>query len=370
MKRQLLLSTAIVSGAALLLAGPAVAGSAQTGTLDLTIGGSFDFQAGIGDDDVADSASGKINNRGYDFVTDTEIHFTFQGTTDNGLTFGARVELEVDTNASGGNSDEVNGFISGDFGRIEMGDQDGAEHRMIYDAGRTQSGVGGIDGDVDRWFSNTATSKSFPDITDSSDATKLTYFSPRFSGIQAGISFTPDTGSGGTNVGNDDDGHFEEHIGLGINFVETFNGVDVAIGAVAGFGDAETFTRAGATDPGDDIENYAIGANIGYAGFTVGGSYGNNGDTGSTDDSWFFNIGAGYSQGPWSVSVGYLYSEAETDVGSIDSEFRNIAVGGNYKIAPGLKAYADLLLPDSDNDSPTISDNDATILLLGTVVSF
>ena len=369
MKRQLLLSTAIVSGAALLLAGPAVAGSAETGTLDLTIGGSFDFQVGIGDDDRADSDASKVNNRGYDFVTDTEIHFTFQGTADNGLSYGARVELEVDTNADGGNSDEVNGFLFGDFGRIEMGDQDGAEDRMIYDAGRTQSGVGGIDGDVDRWFKTTADSKSFPDITDTSDATKITYFSPRFSGFQVGASFTPDTGSGGTNVANDDDGAFEEHIGLGANFVETFNGVDVAVGAVAGFGDAEEFTRSG-SDPGDDIENYAIGLNIGYAGFTFGGSYGHDGDTGTLDDSWFFNVGAGYSQGPWSVSVGYLYSEAERDSDSVDSDFRNIAVSGGYTVAPGLYAYADLLFPDSDHDDPTISDNDATILLLGTVVSF
>jgi hypothetical protein len=69
-----------------------------------------------------------------------------------------------------------------------LGDKDGAEDQMIYDGGLTQSGVGGIDGDVDRWFNNVGNAASFPDISDTSDATKVTYYTPRIAGIQVGAS--------------------------------------------------------------------------------------------------------------------------------------------------------------------------------------
>lgn len=361
MKKQLMLSTAIATGAMLLLAGQAAAGDVQTSKIDLTIGGSLDFQVGIGDDDLPSNDADKINNRGHDFVTDTELHFNFQGMTDNGITFGARLELEADE-GSDNNADEGNIYMFGDFGRIELGDEDGAEDKMIYDAGLTQSGVGGIDGDVDRWFTNTSSAPSFPDIMDTSDATKVTYYTPRFSGFQAGVSYTPDTGSVGLDVGSEIDGDFENHFGFGANYQNSFNGVDFGVAGVFGTAGAET------TNTGDDISNFAIGASVEYQGFSVAGSYGHNGDSGGTDDNFFWDIGVGYGMGPWSVSAGYLHGEAEPDGSTLDSEFDIFAVSGGYDVAPGLYAYADLLIPSSEDT--TGSDNDATILLLGTVVSF
>ena len=223
MKKELLLSTALAGAGLVLFAGPAFAGTAEASKLNLTIGGALDVQAGIGDDDT-DS----LNTRGYDIVTDTEIHFDFRGVTDGGITYGAKIELEADQNSTG-NADEVSIYLFGNFGRIEAGDQDGAEDQMIYGAGNTQSGVGGIDGDVDRWFSNTSVATSFPDIADTSDATKVTYYSPRISGFQGGLSFTPDTGSSGLDVANEKEGGFENHLGLGANYVNSFDGIDIAI---------------------------------------------------------------------------------------------------------------------------------------------
>jgi hypothetical protein len=113
---------------------------------------------------------------------------------------------------------------------------------MIYDGGLSQSGVGGIDGDIDRWFANAGKATSFPDIADTGDSTKVTYFTPRIAGIQVGASFTPQTGSEGQDVANDDPtvngSQFENHIGLGINYTETFNNVEIGVSATGGFGDA------------------------------------------------------------------------------------------------------------------------------------
>jgi hypothetical protein len=364
MKKELLLSTAIAGAGLVLFGAPAFAGNASASKTELTIGGSLDFQVGIGSDDT-----NSRNTRDYDAVTDTEIHFDFRGVPDNGITFGAKIETEADEGATG-NVDEGNIYIFGDFGRIEMGDQDGAEDQMIYDAGGTQSGVGGIDGDVDRWFVNTSVATSFPDIADTSDNTKITYYTPRVSGVQAGVSFTPALNSTGLNVANQNAGSFENHIGVGVNYTGMFSGASVKIGAVYSHADADPVAGAVATD---DISAFAIGTNIGFGGFTIGGSYGNNGDSGGTDDSWFWDIGVGYGMGPWSVSAGYLKSQAKLDAaGSPDEEFSNIAVGAGYQVAPGLYTYADLLFAESDDGSATApgNDNKATILLLGTVVSF
>jgi hypothetical protein len=275
------------------------------------------------------------------------------------------VQLEVDQNGTN-NSDEVWTWLEGNWGRIQLGDKDGAEDQMIYDAGLTQSGVGGIDGDVDRWFNNVGNAASFPDISDTSDATKVTYYTPRIAGIQVGASFTPQTNSSGQDVADDTPGGssaFENHVGVGINYKETFNNVDVGIAAVGAFGDAVNQDR-------EDAGAWAVGGFVGYAGFTLGASYGDNGDTrGGTsdvDDDFFYDVGLGYSMGPWSASVGYIHGEFEQ--GSTDDEFDNFAVSGGYTYAPGLYVYADLLFVSAD--SAGTDDNDGTVLLLGHVLSF
>lgn len=344
MKKQLLVSTALVGGA-LIFAGPVAAA-------ELNVGGSLDFQAGIADQDDVDLVTP-------DFVTDTEIEFQFSGQADNGLSYGAEIELEADQD-SVGNTDEARIHMSGSWGRLELGDEDGAEDRMIYDAGMTQSGVGGIDGDIDRWYINTAFTTSFPDIIDTSDSTKVTYFTPRIQGFQAGVSYTPQIGSQGLNVAIEDTG-FENHIGLGGNWEGSFEGFDVGASVVGGFASDES-----ALDR-DDIENFAAGGYVGFQGITVAGSVGINGDSSLLEDSIFYDIGVGYSQGPLSVSAGWLISSSETE-GGADEDFSIIAVGAGYQIADGLYGYADLLFADSESE--TFGDTDGSVFLAGVVLSF
>jgi hypothetical protein len=336
----------------------------MAGGVEFSLGGNMDIQAGFMDADV-DLPDVDLPDRGYDIVTDTEIHFNFRGEADNGLKYGAQVQLEADQGGTN-NADEVWTWLEGNWGRVQLGDQDGAEDTMIYDAGLTQSGVGGIDGDIDRWFTNVGNATSFPDIVDTSDATKVTYFTPRIAGIQVGASFTPQTNSSGQNVADDTpagSSAFENHVGLGINYTETFNNVEIGLSGTAGFGDAVNSAN-------EDYGTWAVGGFVNYAGFSLGGSYGNNGDTrGGTsdvDDDFFYDVGLGYSQGPWGTSIGYLHSEFEQ--GTTDDEYDIFAVTGGYSYAPGLYAYADLMFVSSS--SRGTDDNDGTVLLIGHVLSF
>ncbi len=60
------------------------------------------------------------------FVQDIDVTFTMSGSTDNGLTFGAAVDLDENAANVGTDDAGVAIFISGDFGTLTMGDTDGA----------------------------------------------------------------------------------------------------------------------------------------------------------------------------------------------------------------------------------------------------
>lgn len=81
--------------------------------------------------DVSLSGSAQMGLQGGDgavtqFVQDIDVTFSLSGASDNGLTFGAAVDL--DENAGGVGTDDagVAIFVSGDFGTLTMGDTDGA----------------------------------------------------------------------------------------------------------------------------------------------------------------------------------------------------------------------------------------------------
>jgi outer membrane protein OmpU len=89
--------------------------------------------AGVASADITLSGMAEMGLQGGDgvattqFFQDIDVTFTMSGTTDNGLTFGATVD--IDETAAGTNPADDLGtvvFISGDFGTLTMGDTDGA----------------------------------------------------------------------------------------------------------------------------------------------------------------------------------------------------------------------------------------------------
>src|SRR6056297_123322 len=92
--------------------------------------------AGVAAADVAVSGGAEMGLFGgsgteTQFFTDIDVTFTLSGTTDNGLTFGAAVDLDeggAGAAAVADNADDggVAIFLSGDFGTVTLGDTDGA----------------------------------------------------------------------------------------------------------------------------------------------------------------------------------------------------------------------------------------------------
>ncbi len=392
MKKLLLGSTALVGAAA--LASAAHAGGEPGTGLNITVGGHIDFQAGILDDDILNATTGGANSaRELNFQNDTEIHIKVEGMSENGLKYGAVIELEADVdgddkeeNISGSNdgaTDKTYIFVESSAGRVELGANVGAATTLKVDASTIARATGGIDGDFVDYLqgggltgggatyivtpdlpldSGVATNPASLNQGVNEDSNKITYYTPVFNGFQAGVSYLPDSGETGSLVGGPegdaDAFEFENVLDLGLNYSGSFEGVDLAVSATGQFGSAETAA-------GEDLQAYAIGASAGFQGFSVAGSWADADDTfGTNSDGKFWNLGAAYETGPFGVSVTYFDSELN------DDEFTNIVVGADYQLAPGLVPYVEVSFFDADEDGATAGDNEGSVVLVGAELTF
>jgi hypothetical protein len=371
MKKFLLGTTAMIGAAS-------IAAAAHAEGPSVSVGGQIDFQAGFTDQDSAFETG--PSSREYKFQNDTEVHVSVEGQADNGLAYGAVIELEADVNADadgeGTNADKTYIYLESNSGRVELGNNSGAEDTLKVDASTIARATGGIDGD---WYdfvnvtpggvSGAAAFVIRPDLPAAhargvaEDATKITYYSPRFSGVQLGVSFTPDQGDGGTAAGftGELNGDQENVWGIGASYAGQFENVAVEVSATGEFGDAEL---AGT----EDVAAYNLGVVLGFQGFSAAGSYGDWDDsglaTGSSTESDYWTLGAAYETGPFGVSVTYLESEfADTN------EFQNVVVGADYQLAAGLVPYVEVSFFEFDQPGAG-ADNDGTVVLVGTELSF
>src|SRR5919109_1237310 len=187
----------------------------------------FSASAGVDDDDVRD----------YVFKQDVEIYFLGETVLDNGLTVGARVELEGQT--SGDQIDQVYAYFSGGFGEVRFGDTAEAYAQLCYLVPSASQLFGADSPDFN--FSNAgvagygATNGTCYGLDDNS--TKVVYFGPVFAGFQFAASFTPDAtedtrntlDGAGTRFSNDD-GQNSENLSLAANFNHDFNGITLIAG--------------------------------------------------------------------------------------------------------------------------------------------
>ena len=360
MKRFLLGTSAIVGS--VLFAGPALAGPVSAGdSFDLSLGGNIRYSF------VHDSEDQTLSRgRGYRFYAD-EVEVWVKGSKkgDNGLLYGFEIELNGST-TDGTASDESWMFVDANWGRVELGDQDDATDRMAVTGENAMVGRLGFDEDVaENFFFGAAIGAPFTTITD--DATKVIYFTPRFTGFQLGASFTPDSGQTGFTRDADNDGDFENVLGAGLNYVGTFGAVGVTLSAVGEWGSSEVAApAAGASE--HDVETYALGALVTFSGFSLGAGWADLDKQGivtttTADAGEWWNVGAGYRTGPWGFSVGYYESEiaqgngftAKADILSFDVE---------YTVAPGWLVMADLSFVGAKDIDAVGTDNDGHVFIL------
>ncbi len=375
MYKRVLRGTTILAGA-VAFAMPAAAGTVGSGdNLAVSLSGEYRFNAAWLDQDVSAGFG-----RGYFFKGDeAEIKISAENTADNGLKYGVTIELQTNTDDTN-NSDEAFAFIDSDYGRIEMGDQDDVTDRMHLEGDSVLVGRAGPDGDVADFFnfgSGGAIDATGNDET--SDATKISYFSPRIEGFQVGVSHTPDDGSNGASFSEtDNDGDFEKVWGFGANFVRDFDGIEIGLSATYEIGDSEDSTGA---ETEGDLETISVGGTIEYGGFAFGIGYVDFQEKGQSqanialgeDSGEYWNAGVAYTSGPWGVSVSYFQSEKSQPVGSGgDTTVDIISVDGEYNVAPGWTTALSVNFVEADNINGTAAEvsNDGSVVILSNIFKF
>jgi len=385
--KKILLGTTVLAGAAALFAGAANAGE----TPKVTVGGFADFQVGY----VSEDADAGLRPQA--FRSDTELSFRIDAKTDAGLGYGGGVDLEADTTGDadnqGLNASRTFIYVDGGFGRVEAGSEVGASGTLKVDAASIARATGGIDGDYTYYIAVPAGAQylATPDLAlgygvgslgneSQENVNKVTYYTPRFAGVQLGVSYSVDNVSRGQDANRlryaasgfasttaVPASTAENVFSGGVNYENKFGDVGLTLAATGEYGDASQ-------NANEDLAAYNVGGKVTYMGFSLAGSYGDLGDSLRTtasgaDDSNYWTLGAAYEMGAFGASVTYLDSEYDLGTGLGSNDFSNLSVGADYKLAPGFTPYAEVSFVELDATG-SANDNDATVFIAGTQLSF
>jgi hypothetical protein len=369
--RKILLGTT-----ALVAAGVMGAADAQA-KFDVTIRGNFTVGYGFvnEDDEITDpgAAESGFQRQNQALNQDVEMHFRFEQTLDNGMVWGGRVELEGAThngNASTAsfsqNTDQIDErwmYTRGGWGELRIGDEDDARKLKSY-AAPEASGIFGVNSPYFS-FNNTAatflfmgatqtpqvtgTNSTFPNLEN--DSAKIIYFTPSFGGFQLAVSYAPDAtqdrfqgGTGGTQD------TLSNAISVGADYSGEFGGMTIGLGG--GYSQAHRETN---NEDGRTPRVWAVGANVGFGGFTVGGSVAFFNNDAPNGDSTVFDVGATYAFDAVTVGVGWSHGEYDTE--NETDELDHIQLGAGYALGEGVSLGAMVGWFDYEDEGPWDNDN-------------
>jgi hypothetical protein len=360
MKKVLLTSSALLSVAT-------VAQSAQASDgIKLDIGGFYRSAYVMSFD--KDQAGAAGHGRTFDkLLDDSEIYFKGETTLDNGLTVGARVELEGET--AGDQIDMSYVYFQGGFGKIVAGTvHDVLEETCVVAPGGTPnfsgySPHGGGD--------NNPAASNFACTSADDHSVKVEYYSPVFAGFQFGVSYTPETGHDSQADGIA--GYGQNHKGFGqaehvttaiLNY--TYAGDGWGAKASAG-GSWEPQGVHGAGERGGDA--YYGAAAFTFGQFAVGGTFNYFNNDGNDDDVWVagggvaytfdaFTLGAQFSHAQYSgVNAGYNEPAGSNPAPEAGHRTNNRAViTGLYKMGPGILLDGDIGFSWYKDTDPATAD--------------
>jgi len=374
MKKILLGSTAIVA-AGMIASVPSADAASK---MKLGVGGYMEQWFGFtsGDDGVAQDYSG------FSTVSDGEIHFKGKTKLDNGITVGVNVQLEAQQ--GGDQIDEQYMTVSGGFGQIIIGDENSAMYKMHY--APSDFGIGTNSGDVTSWNKPVSDAEgdsiamgghyrapfgaTYIEPNAVNDSAKISYFTPRVSGFQLGLSYAPDGSQDNNGLPNRDTTN-TDYIMVGANFVQKMGGMSVGISG--GYGTV-TDAAAGGVEP----EATSFGIKMGMGGVSAGVSYANYSDHGNADAEGI-NAGIAYSSGPMGVSVNYYHGEKDGnngDAATLDGQAERdvIHLSAKYAMGPGVTlagtlGHAVYSSDDADIDN-SVDESASTYVVMGLKVGF
>lgn len=316
-----------------------------------------------------------------DQKTNSEICFTGQTTLDNGISVGVQVELEAFSEDTF--IDETFLFMESDtLGQLTLGVKDSAAE--LLHVASPDGGISVDDGDVNTLEMYIDTSGAVTGVTGSTslgdvfgDTNRLIYITPRYLGVQAGVSYAPNAGEDSLTTNNPNYGcrltvgtacepnGYHDQLAAAVNYRETFNGVGVQL--AAGITSANQVRGIAAELP-DELDvgsllGYSLGGQLTFGGLTVGGGFKQiTSGRGYSDigedlyslrgNSW--SAGGRYETGPYAAGVTCNRGRQVgfQSEGTGDLKHFVCALSGTYTMGPGIRLVGGLFYFDDEAETP------------------
>lgn len=419
----------------LLLAGTAIAGVAMLSQpahadLKLDLQGYFRGYAVYTDNNTPSTVAGAPNNKlsKFSFMRDNEVHFTGQTTLDNGLTVGVHNEIKlgseaVSSSAAAGTfggqkhdlfnlpgddptlTDETYAYFQGEWGRVNLGTEDGAAYLLQVAAPSADSNIDGlrvyIQGfDTATWTGGLAGTSPLNvplgyDNADFRQSERFTYLTPKWNGFQAGASYAAVPGMqnpfGGTfgqpinglgTVAANTPGTFRDLWEVAARWDGEFSGFGISAGG--GFSGAEKADTVTAGQLGSkNLETWDGGLNFTWQQFSLGGAY-RWSNTGTASDAAnsspsarIWDVGLGWDNGPWHAGASYFDDKLDGNAYGLaapaaghELTLRRETVGGGYTFGPGMTFRGSVALLQANDHVVGTTHPDQTQVTLGTDINF
>jgi hypothetical protein len=314
MRKILLSSTSLIAAATI----------ASYASADVSVSGGFDWK-------YKNTASNVAASDGTSMAQDHEVVISFSNKTDTGLTVSGRYDMDADA----GSVDESSISVSGGFGSITMGANDGVsdafgvhEQDLIND----ETHLGRFSPTAFADSSTTTTTgimTNAGEVSVSGDANKLAYITPAMGGFKAGYSIA--------DAGVDTSSNDTTEVGLSYSMPMDAGSLLFEYNQV----------KRDATDTIEEIQATNMGVTATMGALSMIASSGqfeeaSVGSTALTEDHEATGFAVKYDMGGgMTVAVSVMESEDSADVsgttGAKEKYSSNIGEI-SYTIAPGLKA--------------------------------
>jgi predicted porin len=321
-----------------------------------------------------------------DVFIDSRIRFNPEIALDNGFTAGGL--LEFNTNGGCFTARRTFAYLqSARFGELRLGNQNSVLADMEYREPSLHRGytAGVVDSALIENLMLNPTGSGFgggsmlvgPDqgLGGVPRMDSINYYTPRIEGFQLGVSFAPElsqnrSGASAIPLEQGSQASYRNNWTVAANFNRTFDpGIVVRLSG--------GYSRAYAPEQGGQGSNlqspggvglaigspdpywWYVGGYVGYAGFSLGASYGRSvfrnftsGSSGGTpaylntivSDGYAWTVGAAYNYGPYGVAVTFMdarnsdCSTTAIQIGACGSRDRNtiVVVNGSYQLGPGV----------------------------------
>ena len=286
-----------------------------------------------------------------DGALDGAARIRLEYTTDNAMLIGAVADIDSGIDQIDGfERNEFYVYLGADWGRIEVGENDGPADTLSYHAPNV--GLGQVRGDFARYTGRVALFSPY----DTRDSAKVTYLTPPMSGFRGGISFSPEF-----KINENDPDPLrrliqEDIVEIAGQYNTIVAGTTYGVSVAYVTGSADSITGR------EDIDSFGIGGEINRGKWTLGAAFVDRGrsnlpPTAASQSEW--NAGIAYREQGWSVAASFAISD------ELGGDISRFGVGGSYDFRENFYVAADVDFYEEDFPGQATRDGSVVLLEIG-----